>query len=366
MFRSIILGISIAVSASMVTLIAPVAGASHVVTARAVAVHQKGVNTFVPDSCTSDATWARWATNQVASVKALGANTIAYAFPFYTSSQTSNNFDAVTCETHPGSSKQTPSPDRMAALVDVAHTAGLRVFLRPILDETNLEYCKGCYRGTIHPSNTSLWFANYLNTLKPYLQMAQAHNVEHFAIATELNSLSKSASWLSLIASAKRYYTGDLVFTLLWASDKASTARSGTSNGLDSYMWALGMTPKSTPTQLLAQWNAALKRVPIVPALSTETLDEVGIPAQNGAYNAPWSWYLNPATYPFNQTIQQNWFTMACQFAKTHNMKGIYFWGPALYENGGILPTVPLPSEPANLQPAGQAAIKTCFTSVYP
>ena len=79
------------------------------------------------------------------------------------------------------------------------------------------------------PTNISLWFQNYLTTLRPYLVMAQNYKVEHFAIQTELDSLANLPNWTSAIALSRAVYHGDLSFDYSWDTPTAKQWRPGTS-----------------------------------------------------------------------------------------------------------------------------------------
>ena len=110
-------------------------------------------------------------------------------------------------------------------------------------------------------------------------------------------------------------------------------------------------------------WNyAATVADPLPFRLSSASIDEIAIVAQDGAYPTPWVYSLPLATNPFNQTIQANWYSMACSFFKTHNMRGIYFWG-IWYSNGAnAVLTTPGPGLTQEIQPESVAVIKKCYT----
>ena len=320
---------------------------------------QLGFNSYVQDLCQGSATWASDAKGQFTALKALGANSVALAFPFYTASLTSNSvFARRTC----GTGYVTPSTSRLAVAIAEAHALHLKVFLRPLLDETTLN-AKGGWRGVIHPSNVGAWFKSYLAVLTPYLKLAQQEKVEYFAISTELDSLSKKSNWSSIISTAKRYYKGSLTFTVTWtfgATGKVTHA--GTTPGMDTYQ-AINLPTTATPANLLSAWNTAVSGYNKVPfALSSATIDEVAILAQDGAYHTPYAWSLPPATNPFDQSIQANWYSMACSFFRTHDMRGIYFWGVWYADGANAVLTTPDPSLAQEIQPASAAVIKHCYT----
>lgn len=317
-----------------------------------------GLNSYVAFNCVSPSVWNLEATNQVNSFKALGATSIALDFPLYTDSITSNNIYA---KSQCGTNYQSPTPAQLATIVADARAVGLSVFLRPTLDQSALKAENPTYwHGNIRPASVPTWFANYTATLTPYLKMAQTDHVASFALSSELSSMYVYSNWNKLIAAAKKLYKGTLVITDSWATNGEIKWWSGTNLGIDTYRPAGGATPTWSPTQLLNSWDSTLKQIP-VPKMSSATIDEIGIPAQVGTYAGPNGGNYPLSTNPFDQQIQVNWFTMACAFMKTHNMKGIYFWGALLNNSGGNLLLTPNEDESGNFQPETQTAIKNCF-----
>jgi hypothetical protein len=312
---------------------------------------------MINDNCETAQTWANWATAEVANFKAVGANSIGLTFPLYTDSATSNKiYEKLVC----GSYYSSPSPARIAAIVQIAHSAGLQVLLRPVLDETKLEKT-GLWRGLIKPSNISLWFKNYFKTLQPYLTMSQSYGVEHFAISTELDSLAHKTGWKSLIAQARAIYHGNLSFDFSWNPNNGDVRWPGTTPAMDTYRYVKA-SPTATAAQLLKLWNKSLTTTDKVHfSISGAIIEEVGILAQKGAYLQPYAWSLTPRSkYPFNQSIQATWFTMACMFMKSHSMGGIYYWGPAFYKHGLSQSADTIDTQ--DIQPKAQAALKSCFS----
>jgi hypothetical protein len=318
---------------------------------------QLGFNSYVQDLCQTPAVWASDATGQFSELQSLGANSIALAFPIYMSQITSSSvFAKRTC----GSIYETPSPARLAVLINEAHALHLRVFLRPMVDELTLEKTQGGWEGKIRPAHIAAWFQSYLAALVPYLKLAQQLKVEYISIASELDSLAKQPKWASVITAAKRFYKGTLIFTVPW--HPGQIAHAGTQPGLDAYQ-GIPESPSATPTQLLAAWNYAIARSDRVPfQLSKIAIDEVAIPAQDGAYPTPWVSSLPLATNPFDPKIQANWYSMACSFFKTHHLLGIYYWG-VFFDNGAAaVLTAPSAGYPQEIQPDSAAVIKQCYT----
>ena len=317
---------------------------------------QLGFNTYVQDLCQTESVWAGDAQGQFSELKALGANSIALAFPLYMASLTSN---VVYADRVCGTDLQTPLPPRLSVAIAIAHSLHLRVFLRPLL----VPLTGVGWRGTIHPTNTRSWFRSYLAALAPYLSLAQEQNVEYFALSTELDSMGKKSNWRSVIEGARRLYSGSLVFTISWAyANMGKVTWGGTSPGLDAYE-AVHLPPVASISQLLNAWNHALHTTDKVPfRLSKGTMDEVAIPAQAGAYYEPWAWSLPPDEFPFDPSVQANWYAMVCRFFQSHKMKGIYFWGVWYRDGDAALPSQPSPGLAQEIQPASAQVIRNCFS----
>jgi hypothetical protein len=321
-----------------------------------------GIDTFFDYHCQPTKELDQWATTQFKAFKALGADSVGIAFPLYTAGLRSNSIYArYVCGNK--SAYQSPPAGILAGIVTIAHNEGLTVLLRPLLDEKTIEASNPKdYRGSIRPTSVSTWFKNYVKTLTPYLFMAQANHVESFSVSGELNSMANEPEWPSTIANIHRVYTGNQVFTFSFNQPMGKVLHAGTFPGMDTYP-ITDVSTKATPKTLVTTWDNDLKtkqyRVPA--PITGVTVDEIGIPAQDGAYKQPSAHNLSLKQYPFNQAIQVNWYTAACTFVKQHDMSGIYFWGSYLTEDQGRLLKAPSPKTPQNMQPESQQVIKSCF-----
>lgn len=344
-------------------LVASVGATASAATSRVVPRYQYGINTYVTYNCQGETSFDQWASTEIAQYKSLGANSIALAFPLYTGSLTSNDvYTRLVCGNR---NYQSPPPGLLASIVQLAHQAGLEVLLRPLIDqETLVRESPKDWRGIIAPTNVSLWFRHYVQAIRPYLVMAQANHVEHVAIETELNSIADASRWAAAIAVSKTIYKGDLVFNYSWNTPTKKQWKPYTSLGIDTYPVLTDVSIAQTPAQLLGQWNHLLHTNPDydVPLLSRVTIDEIGIPAQVGAYAKPFAGSLPLASHPFNQSVQLRWFTAACAFMKQHAMRGIYYFGPWMGTDRGAMLTSPSPSRPSDIQPGSRAAIRRCFS----
>ena len=315
-------------------------------TAAAATPFQAGINVYALDNCSSAASWQTNATNEMKGVKSLGANSVAITIPFFTPSPTSSSVFGMTVCNQPDGTLvrlQTPSPARLAVVVHAAEAQGLKVLVRPELQEANLFVG---WRGTIAPTSTSAWFTSYNQLIRPYLEMAQANKVTRFSVAVELASLTNNSSWAPTIAAARSIFKGQIVFDSNWLSN-AGKAFSGVETGEDAYPDFVNTTASASVATLLGKWNYTLKFIPFPSAAPNVSLDEVGISALSGAYRDSCC-YSAPSS-DFNQSIQATWFTTACKFAKTHKVGGIYFSGRVSDLQLGKTPHPALPSEPLGI-----------------
>lgn len=322
---------------------------------------QYGMDTDFDYNCQAPSVILADAQTQFSMFKALGANAVGISFPLYTNAINSNDvYTSLVCN----KGFESPPVAILSDVVQVAHSLGLKVMLRPLINETILqESSKKAWRGILKPSNIGEWFTSYLHAIAPYIRMAQADGVEHFAIETELDSLSLQKEWATVIALTKNIYTGDIVWNYTWSSGVKKILRPYTSLGIDAYPQLRDSPPTATVRQLLLGWNSELRQEHSIPKPSIATFDEIGISAQDGAYAHPSVADLPLRQYPFDEKIQVNWVDTACTFMRQHKMHGMYFWGSWLTSAQGELLSAPNPSNPSEIQPLALDAIKNCFSA---
>jgi hypothetical protein len=284
-------------------------------------------------------------------VVGLGANSVGISFPIYTDGRLPTSVytrDGVT-----------PTPASLQGVISEAKARGLRVMLRPIIDEANIKDGAGAWRGSIKPRNIGSWFASYQRTLMPFLSAAQAAHADVFVIGSELDSLvGQSAQWRAMEAAAAAVFSGRLAYADNWG--RWATGKPGVPGavpGLDAYP-QLHLSDSATVAQIAAAWSAWLRKRPA--GLADTVVQEVGIAATPGAYKQPAAW--GAATHKLVPQIQAQWFLGACEAVKSLHMFGIYFWNldawadpakAATYNSGSFIGR-------------GDSAIKTCFATGWP
>lgn len=99
---------------------------------------------------------------------------------------------------------------RMGRFIEIAHSAGLKVFLRPTLEFHNWSG----FRGDLSPANWKAWFASYQEYVVHYATLADDWGVEMFSVGNELhNSEAHTQEWNDIIAQVRRVYSGTLTYT---------------------------------------------------------------------------------------------------------------------------------------------------------
>jgi hypothetical protein len=299
----------------------------------------------------SDSAVLLQARRMITYVTSLDANSIVISFPVYTAGPYANAVYA---------SDYTPTPARMDPVIRLAQAAGLRVTLRPLLDETSLTAAGVNYwRGNIEPSDRSAWFVSYASLVAPYLVLAQQDKVNSFVLGTEFTSLQDDPRWDGIASRARSLYTGQLTYSDNW--DVYVQQRVGVPVdlvGVDAYPPMDDLGGNATVAQLVAGWNHWLDNWTSSP-LPDSIFYEVGAPAEKGAYQHPGSWGDYDSS-TLDLSVQANWFTAACQVAQDRDMAGVYWWRYSLQQNPADADPLHDRTDSWVGRPAA-GAIRTCF-----
>jgi hypothetical protein len=246
----------------------------------------------------------------------LDANAVSISFPFFA--------DAIDASAVRADGR-TPSPQRLAIVLDEAHRVGLRTTVRPLLDESNLiEQDNRNWRGELDPADRIAWFDSYRRFLTPYLEMAQTHAASTVVIAAELNAIQADARWKPLVAYARTLFSGEIGYAANWdAYPQAVAGVPADAVGIDAYP-QLGIAPTATVAQMAEAWRRWLDRTAppgagpallfyeVGAAAETRTLDNPAVPNRPGA--------------ALDQGVQSRWLDAACRVARDRDLGGLYLW----------------------------------------
>lgn len=312
-----------------------------------------GVQIYWEDSPrNTDAEVERRARQKAEYIVGLRGNSVSLSFPFHTKGPTSNEVFA---------GPDTPTPAHLAIALRVFREAGLRVTVRPLMDEKALKPPKTNWRGNIEPASRSAWFAEYTKLLKPYAALAEQHRVASFVIGAELNSLESDPGWNGLIAALKKDYSGELAYDANWDNFVSGPVKvPAPSIGLDAY-FPVKVPDSASVADLVDGWNKWLDKKSAGP-MPKVVLAEAGIGAMDGAYQAPGDFYNKRAV---NEDVQANWYQAVCKVVVDRTMEGVYWWSLNFDDDPYAAPGEGISRLNFAGRPKTEKAIRDCFGSAY-
>jgi hypothetical protein len=185
--------------------------------------------------------------------------------------------------------------------------------------------------------------------------MAQHEHISEFIAGTELTSIEGSPLWRHFYSAAAKIYSGTLSYAS-WGGGFFTLHRQlppVAKYGVTAYP-SFDLPVTATVSQLTADWTRFLDVVP-GKVLRQTAIDEIGIPAEEGAYADPWAWNNQHGVQ--DNEVQARWFEAACDAAATAHLRGIFFWNANLIDN----PEQPFPSlVKFENRPNSEAAIRDC------
>jgi Ca2+-binding RTX toxin-like protein len=143
-------------------------------------------------------------------IASLGSNSIELTVRIWTQTGTSTSVFAEPTKTESDAS--------LLASFQAAHEAGLSVLFKAALSTLN-----GTRVSSLAPADVAVFFASYKAEIVHLATIAQAADVEMFAIGNEMSSLSGQqyrGYWIDLIAAVREVYHGELTYAA--ATDEAT------------------------------------------------------------------------------------------------------------------------------------------------
>jgi hypothetical protein len=259
----------------------------------------------------------------VSFVRGLHANAMSISFPIF--------LDGSGVQT----TRATPTPGQLAVLVNDAENAGMRVTIRPLLDESSFHHCRCTL--AVQPA----WFASYRRLLIPYARMANANHVATFVVGVEFTRFAHASQWRKINRAVRTVYHGTLACSDNWSVDTNGCLVQAQT--VDAYHPILG--------NLFSGWKAYDRSFPRGAVLS-----EIGIDAVPAAVLMPWRHHW--PVQGLDPTVQARWFTAACHAAIATHLSGIYYW-PLGFGNPRVGPTLTYQGLWGG--GAGASAIRRCF-----
>ncbi|MFI9718806.1 glycoside hydrolase family 113 [Streptomyces sp. NPDC052396] len=187
--------------------------------------------------------------------------------------------------------EETAGDDSLRHIVSLAHSAGLKVMIKPHVD-----LVKGQDRAEIRPDDPDAWFTAYTGFITHYAQLAGENGVEQFAVGTELAGVSKDLDhWRSVITAVRAHYRGTLTYAANYDEyRKVPFWPELDLIGVDAY-WPLGDKATTDVGQLREAWQPIAGELAAFSARQQRKIlfTEAGYVSQRGATTEPYSWTVS-------------------------------------------------------------------------
>ena len=217
----------------------------------------------------------------------------------------------------------TPTDNALKHALNMAHSLGLKVMLKPHLDLED-----GTYRGDLFPKKG--WFPSYAKFIKYYARMAKDFNVEMFSVGVELKGATtweQEKNWRELIHDVRKIYPGPLTYAANW-DEYYNVAWWDALDyiGIDAYFPLTDNYDAPLPA-LESGWNVRADEIETwlekKGLKSPVIFTEVGYPSVKGANVQPW---VEISDVP-DRREQADCFTAAFEvLTKRPWFHGFYWW----------------------------------------
>jgi hypothetical protein len=180
----------------------------------------------------------------------------------------------------------TASSDSVIHAISLAHSLGLKVMLKPMVDVVDQPW-----RGAIPPSPE--WFESYEEFINFFAEIAEAYDVELFCVGCEFDANDISAPhWRAIVSGVRSRYSGPLTYaagpTRVQHVEWWDTVDYV---GIDAY-YPLTDTNEPTRQQLMRSWNSIADVIEAWQATVGKPIifTEIGYRSGDGSNSAPWAW----------------------------------------------------------------------------
>lgn len=273
-------------------------------------------------------------------IRRTGADSLAITYLISTAGYRASTLTAGT---------RTPSDATLRLAIQEAHSNGMRVMLRPILDESTLPASQ--WRGSIQPYDRASWFASYGQLLSGWAALAEREGVEIFDVGSELNSMEDPPAWAALIADVRRTYDGLITYSSNFDSLNPAMYAPLDFVSVDGY-WSLDAPVRPNSEQLVDAWQNPLAQMLAAAGGKQVVLTELGVVPQTGIHLHPSTWIR---TGPVDLEAQRLYYAAACQ-ALSSPLLGLYWWNVEL---------PPLDSDFSPLDRPAEQAVRRCFDRAH-
>ncbi len=240
------------------------------------------------------------------------------------------NYDTPNVRYFRGDSLQQLRRDSMwKSQIDLAHSAGFKVFLKPHIWLTT--YTDGKWRSDIYPANEAdweIWQKEYRDFILHYANIAQKNEVELFCIGAELTRLTieQPAYWTKLLEEVRSIYSGKVTYAANWYKEYEAIKFWNELDyiGIQAY-FPLVKQEHPTAQQISKGWDKYLPKIEAVSKQYNRNVlfTEMGYKSTADSAIEPWVWVEDPSNNSktlsfetqancykafFNKVWEKEWF----------------------------------------------------------
>jgi hypothetical protein len=249
-----------------------------------------------------------------------GTEWIALCFSWVQSNTTSHDIQLR--------SSGTPTPESLEHAITTAHSLGLKVMLKPMVEarerQGSLPY--PVWRGEIQPSVE--WFANYSSFINFFAAFAEENGVEMLSVGCEYTATTgEKEQWETVIQGVRERYSGPIVYAADWTNYKNIEWWSSVDYvGIDAYFHLSILKPDPSFDELKNAWNSYAAEIEawLTTVNKPVIFTEIGYRSGDGTNMAP-SNYWSDMTVDLQE--QQDCYEAAFQALWNKNwFQGFYWW----------------------------------------
>ncbi|MDP2912784.1 MAG: glycoside hydrolase TIM-barrel-like domain-containing protein [Candidatus Omnitrophota bacterium] len=229
------------------------------------------------------------------------------------------------------STEKTASDASLIHAIEVIHSLGMKVLLKPHLDLVDVT--SGGWRGEIAcvtEPDWEVWFNNYANFVLHYAEIAQKHKVEIFCIGTELTqaAAAKEKLWRTkVIAPVRKIYEGPITYAANWNEEYSQVGFWDALDyiGIDAY-FPLSEADNPNLADLKRGWEVWVKDIEKLQAKVNKPVifPEVGYCSAVGTASTPWTEITNTSV---DLELQANCYKALFEtFWEKEWFYGAYWW----------------------------------------
>jgi hypothetical protein len=240
---------------------------------------------------------------------------------------------------YPGCPGFTISDSDLTQLIELAHSLGLKVFLRPTLEFYNW----ADWRGVLAPSDVGAWFASYKQFITHYARVARDTGVEMFSVGNELLGVQGYTSqWEDVIHAVRSIVPKTTILTycdqsLIWSYSNVRFWGALDLISVDFYypitgsgnVWDTGVPKSDNPpystylASITKSFEESLERAHDLYGRDV-LIAETGCASVVGANTMPSTWQFDK-TAKLDMQQQQDYLEAVLQVASTRSwIRGVF------------------------------------------